>query len=107
MGFAFALGWSPCIGPILAVILGMAAVDGTMTKGVALLLAYSAGLAVPFLLTALGIGRFLKFYNRFKFHMHAIEVASGGLLIALGVLLVLGRFTLISGWLSFLNRFAL
>ena len=61
----------------------------------------------PWSLTALGIGRFLKFYNRFKFHMHAIEVASGGLLIALGVLLVLGRFTMISGWLSFLNRFAL
>jgi hypothetical protein len=53
-------------------------------------------LAVPFLLTSLGIERFLKFYNRFKFHMHAVEVASGGLLIALGILLVMGRFTLIS-----------
>ena len=58
-------------------------------------------------MTALGVGRFLKFYNRFKFHMHALEVASGGLLIALGILLVLNRFTMISQWFSFLNRFAL
>jgi cytochrome c-type biogenesis protein len=68
---------------------------------------YSLGLAVPFLLTALGVERFLKFYSRFRSHMHAVEVASGGLLIALGILLVIGRFTLISNWLSFLNRFAL
>jgi cytochrome c-type biogenesis protein len=72
-----------------------------------LLAIYSLGLAVPFLLTALGVERFLKFYSRFRSHMHAVEVASGGLLIALGVLLVLGRFTMISNWLSFLNRFAL
>ena len=107
IGFAFAFGWTPCVGPILAVVLGFAAAQDTVVKGILLLAVYSAGLAVPFLLTSLGIGRFLKFYNRFKFHMHALEVASGGLLIALGVLLVLGRFTLISGWLSFLNRFAL
>jgi cytochrome c-type biogenesis protein len=65
------------------------------------------GLAVPFLLTSLGIERFLKFYSRFRTHMHALEVASGGLLIALGILLVVGRFTIISNYLSFLNRFAL
>ena len=59
------------------------------------------------MLTALLMERFLKFYSRFRSHMHALEVASGGLLIALGVLLVLGRFTLISNWFSFLNRFAL
>ena len=107
IGFAFAFGWTPCVGPILAVVLGMAATQDTVWSGIFLLTIYSAGLAIPFLLTSIGIGRFLKFYNRFKFHMHALEVASGGLLIALGVLLVLGRFTLISGWLSFLNRFAL
>ncbi len=76
-------------------------------KGILLLGVYSLGLAVPFLLTSLLMERFLKFYSRFRSHMHALEIASGGLLIALGVLLVIGRFTLISSWLSFLNRFAL
>jgi len=107
IGFAFAFGWTPCVGPILAVVLGFAAAQDTVWKGIFLLAIYSAGLAVPFLLTSLGIERFLKFYNRFKFHMHAVEVASGVLLIALGILLVMGRFTLISGYFSFLNRFAL
>src|SRR6266571_3171823 len=107
IGFAFAFGWTPCVGPILAVILGFAATQDSVFKGIALLTVYSMGLAVPFLLTALGVERFLKFYSRFRAHMHAIEVASGALLIALGVLLVLGRFTIISNYLSFLNRFAL
>jgi cytochrome c-type biogenesis protein len=107
IGFAFAFGWTPCVGPILAVVLGFAAAQDTVMKGILLLAIYSAGLAVPFLLTSLGIERFLKFYNRFKFHMHAVEVASGVLLIFLGGLLVLGRFTMISGYFAFLNRFAL
>jgi len=107
IGFAFAFGWTPCVGPILAVILGFAAAQDSVLKGIALLAVYSMGLAVPFLLTSFGLERFLKFYARFRSHMHAIEVASGALLIGLGVLLVLGRFTLISNYLSFLNRFAL
>lgn len=107
IGFAFAFGWTPCVGPILAVILGFAATQDSVFKGIALLTVYSMGLAVPFLLTAVGVERFLKFYSRFRAHMHAIEVASGALLIALGILLVLGRFTIISNYLSFLNRFAL
>lgn len=107
IGFAFAFGWTPCVGPILAVVLGFAATQDTVMKGILLLAIYSAGLAVPFLLTSFGIERFLKFYNRFKFHMHAVEVASGVLLIFLGGLLVLGRFTMISGYFAFLNRFAL
>jgi cytochrome c-type biogenesis protein len=107
IGFAFAFGWTPCVGPVLTVILTFAAGQDSITKGVALLAIYSMGLAVPFLLTALGVERFLKFYSRFRAHMHAIEVASGALLIALGVLLVIGRFTIISNYLSFLNRFAL
>ncbi|MBZ5600422.1 MAG: cytochrome c biogenesis protein CcdA [Acidobacteriia bacterium] len=107
IGFAFAFGWTPCVGPILAVILGFAAAQDSVTKGILLLAVYSLGLAVPFLLTSLGIERFLKFYGRFRAHMHAVEVASGALLIALGVLLVIGRFTIISNYLSFLNRFAL
>jgi cytochrome c-type biogenesis protein len=107
IGFAFAFGWTPCVGPILAVILGFAAAQDSVTKGIVLLAIYSLGLAVPFLLTSLGIGRFLKFYSRFRAHMHALEVASGGLLIFLGILLVIGRFTIISNYLSFLGRFAL
>ena len=107
IGFAFAFGWTPCVGPVLTVILTFAAAQDSITKGVMLLAIYSMGLAVPFLLTALGVERFLKFYSRFRAHMHAIEVASGALLVVLGVLLVLGRFTIISNYLSFLNRFAL
>jgi cytochrome c-type biogenesis protein len=107
IGFAFAFGWTPCLGPILSGILAVAAEQNTLAKGALLLSIYSLGLAVPFLVTALLMERFLKFYSRFRSHMHALEVASGGLLIALGVLLVIGRFTLISNWLSFLNRFAL
>ena len=107
IGFAFAFGWTPCLGPILSAILALASEQDTLIKGVVLLGVYSLGLAVPFLLTSLLMERFLKFYSRFRSHMHALEVASGGLLIALGILLVIGRFTLISNWLSFLNRFAL
>jgi len=107
IGFAFAFGWTPCLGPILSGILAVAAEQSTLVKGALLLAVYSLGLAMPFLLTALLMERFLKFYSRFRSHMHALEVASGALLIALGVLLVIGRFTLISNWLSFLNRFAL
>ena len=105
IGFAFAFGWTPCLGPILTVILGFASQEDTLVKGILLLAVYSLGLAVPFLLTSLLMERFLKFYSRFRSHMHLLEVASGGLMIALGVLLVIGRFTLISSWLSFLNRF--
>jgi cytochrome c-type biogenesis protein len=107
IGFAFAFGWTPCVGPILAVILSFAATQDSVIKGILLLAVYSAGLAVPFLLTSIGIERFLNFYGRFRRHLHAVEVASGVLLIVLGGLLVLNRFTIISGYLSFLNRFAL
>jgi cytochrome c-type biogenesis protein len=106
IGFAFAFGWTPCLGPILSGILAIAGGEDSVGKGILLLAVYSLGLAVPFLLTSLLMERFLKFYSRFRSHMHALEVASGGLLIALGVLLVMGRFTLIASWLSFLNRFA-
>ena len=107
IGFAFAFGWTPCLGPILSAILVVASQEENVIRGIVLLTVCSLGLAVPFLLTSLLMERFLKFYSRFRSHMHALEIASGGLLIALGVLLVIGRFTLISSWLSFLNRFAL
>lgn len=107
VGFAFAFGWTPCIGPILAGILALAASTETITRGVALLVLYAAGLAVPFLITSLAIDRFLRFYQRFRRHLHKVEVASGVLLIAIGVLILTRQFTILSGYLSFLNRFAI
>ena len=107
VGFAFAFGWTPCIGPILGAILTLAAAEETVLKGTALLAVYSAGLAVPFLLTSFGIDRFLSFYGRFRRHLRTVEVASGILLIAIGLLVLTRHFTLLSGYLRFLNRFAL
>ena len=107
VGFAFAFGWTPCIGPILATILAFAASQDTVMRGVMLLAVYSAGLAVPFLLTSLGVDRFLAFYTRFRRHLHTVEVVSGVLLILIGTLVLTRHFTVLSGYLSFLNRFAL
>jgi cytochrome c-type biogenesis protein len=107
VGFAFAFGWTPCIGPILAAILVLAETQDTVMKGILLLAIYSLGLAVPFLLTSLGVDRFLAFYGRFRRHLHTVEVISGVLLIAVGVLIFLNNLKLLSGYLSFLNRFTL
>jgi cytochrome c-type biogenesis protein len=106
MGFAFAFGWTPCIGPILGAVLTMAATSENIGRGVFLLAVYSAGLAIPFLLTALGISRFLRFYQRFRKHMHAVEVSSGVLLLFIGGLIFFNRLTWLSGKLTFLNYFA-
>ena len=105
LGFAFAFGWTPCIGPILAGVLAMAATSETISRGVFMLAIYSAGLAIPFLLTALGINQFLGFYQRFRRHLHAVEVGSGVLLLAVGCLILVNRLTLLSGKLTFLNGF--
>ena len=107
LGFAFAFGWTPCIGPILAAVLVLAANTETIARGVFLLAVYSAGLAVPFLLTAIGINRFLRFYQRFRRHLHTVEVLSGVLLLFVGGLIFLNRLTWLSGKLGFLNRFSL
>lgn len=107
VGFAFAFGWTPCIGPILATILLFAGAQETVFKGVLLLAIYSLGLAVPFLLTSLGVDRFLGYYTKFRRHLHTVEVVSGVLLIAVGVLIFMNNLKLLSGYLSFLNRFAL
>ncbi|MBZ5501545.1 MAG: cytochrome c biogenesis protein CcdA [Acidobacteriia bacterium] len=106
MGFAFAFGWTPCIGPILGSVLLVASTKETVGQGVLLLACYSAGLAIPFLLTALAIGRFLKFYQRFRRHLHRVEVFSGFLLLLIGALIFVNRLAWLSGKLSFLNRFA-
>ena len=107
VGFAFAFGWTPCIGPILSVILVMAGSQDTVMKGIVLLAVYSLGLAVPFLLTSLGVNRFLAFYSRFRRHLHTVEVISGVFLIIFGLLIATNNFTRLSGYLGFLNRFAL
>ncbi len=107
LGFAFAFGWTPCIGPILATVLALAAASDTIARGVLLLAVYSAGLAVPFLLTALGIGQFLRFYQRFRKHLHAVEVFSGALLLFVGGLVFVNRLTWMAGKLSFLNSVVL
>jgi cytochrome c-type biogenesis protein len=106
LGFAFAFGWTPCIGPILASVLAVAATKETVGQGVLLLACYSAGLAIPFLITAVGIGRFLKFYQRFRRHLHTVEVFSGVLLLFVGALIFVNRLTWLSQHLTFLNRFA-
>ena len=107
LGFAFAFGWTPCIGPILAAILALAATKQSLYQGMFLLGVYSAGLAIPFLLTSLGLSQFMKFYGRFRKHLQAVEVGSGVLLIAIGALIAFHKFTLLSGYLTFLNRFSL
>lgn len=107
LGFAFAFGWTPCIGPILAAVLVLAANTETISRGIFLLAVYSAGLAVPFLLTAVGINKFLRFYQRFRKHLHTVEVLSGVLLLFVGALIFMNRLTWLSGKLGFLNKFAL
>jgi cytochrome c-type biogenesis protein len=107
LGIAFALGWTPCIGPILGAVLLIAGAQETVLQGILLLAAYSAGLAIPFLVTALGVSQFMVFYQRFRKHLHAVEVASGVLLLLVGSLVFSNRFTWLSGKLAFLNRFAL
>jgi thiol-disulfide isomerase/thioredoxin len=84
LGIAFAAGWTPCIGPILGGIIGLAATSGGWKSGLILSSFYAAGLAVPFLLTGLGINQFLGFYAKFRRHLHKVEVVSGVLLILIG-----------------------
>lgn len=96
LGIAFAAGWTPCIGPILGGIIGLAATSGGWRSGLVLSAFYSAGLAVPFLLTGLGINKFLGFYKGFRKHLHKVEVASGIVLIVVGVLVMTGQSTLLA-----------
>jgi cytochrome c-type biogenesis protein len=96
LGIAFAAGWTPCIGPILGGIIGLAATSGGWRSGLVLSSFYSAGLAVPFLLTGLGINQFLGFYTKFRKHLHKVEVISGVILIAVGLLVASGYATLLA-----------
>jgi cytochrome c-type biogenesis protein len=107
LGFAFAFGWTPCIGPILSAVLILAARSDTIARGVLLLAVYSAGLAIPFLLTALGISKFMVFYKNFRKYLHAVELFSGALLLFVGGLVFVNKLTWLSSKLTFLNRFSL
>jgi cytochrome c-type biogenesis protein len=96
LGIAFAAGWTPCIGPILGGIIGLAATSGGWRSGLLLSAFYSAGLAIPFLLTGLGINQFLGFYGKFRRHLHKVEVVSGVILIVVGLLVASGFSTLLA-----------
>ena len=96
LGMAFAAGWTPCIGPILGGIIGLAATSGGWRSGLVLSAFYSAGLAVPFLLTGLGINQFLSFYKNFRRHLHKVEVVSGVVLIVVGLLVMSGQSTVLA-----------
>src|SRR5882762_927583 len=96
LGIAFAAGWTPCIGPILGGIMGLAATSGGWKGGLVLATFYSAGLAVPFLITGLGINKFLGFYSRFRQHLHKVEIVSGIVLILIGGLIGSGYYSLLA-----------
>ena len=100
VGSAFGFGWTPCVGPILAVVLAFAAVESTVLRGVGLLTVYAMGLALPFLLTAFSIQGFLSFYNRFQRHLHKLEIGSGVTMIAIGLLVLTGHLILLNEWID-------
>jgi cytochrome c-type biogenesis protein len=103
LGAAFAFGWTPCVGPILAAILTYAATMDTVGKGVLLLIVYSAGLGIPFLLTTVAMNGFFKLFSKIKKHMGLIQKISGAILVVLGILMITGKLTLITAKLGFLN----
>lgn len=103
VGMAFGAGWTPCIGPILGAILGLATVETDVTRGMVLLAAYSAGLAVPFLLAALAVDSFLDWFQRFRKYIPWVMRVSGVMLVAVGLLLVTGEFTRLAAWLQSLT----
>jgi len=103
VGIAFGAGWTPCIGPILGSILTYAASAADLSRGLWLLLAYSMGLAVPFLLSAIAVERFLDFFTRMKRQMIWISRTSGVLMIAVGILMVTNYFTILATYLQALT----
>ena len=107
VGFAFAFGWTPCIGPFLAFVLTLAGSTNQWKTGVFLLFVYSLGLAVPFLLTSLFVERFLTFSKGFKRSMHIVELVGGVVMIIVGVLILSNQFTVLSRYLTFLDRFSI
>ncbi|MEP6826541.1 MAG: cytochrome c biogenesis protein CcdA [Aestuariivirga sp.] len=99
IGLAFAFGWTPCIGPVLAAILSIAASTESVSKGAELLAVYSLGLGVPFLLSAAAVNRFLAFFSNFKSQLGKVEKVMGGLLVVAGVMFLTGWMQVVSYWL--------
>jgi cytochrome c-type biogenesis protein len=99
MGLAFAFGWTPCIGPVLATVLTLAASEGSLGAGVRLLFVYSLGLGIPFVLAAVAIGPFLGFVQRFRHHLRRVEMAMGAVLVLTGVLMLTGSLNVMGVWL--------
>ena len=100
VGIAFAFGWTPCIGPILGGILAIAGSKNTVGEGILLLAVYSLGLGIPFLLTSLAINQFFGAAKKIRRYYHGIELASGALLIVIGVLIITGQLTIITRYLQ-------
>jgi cytochrome c-type biogenesis protein len=98
VGVTFAIGWTPCVGPILGAILSLAGTEETVQRGIALLVAYSAGLGVPFLLSALALGAFLKFFKRYRPLIPVVERGAGVLLVAVGLLVLTNTYVLLNAW---------
>jgi cytochrome c-type biogenesis protein len=105
VGSGFALGWSPCIGPILATILAVAGHRDTVLQGVLLLAVYSAGLAVPFLAAGWSIDAFFRGFGRIRLHFRKLEIASGLILVGVGFLLVTDQFSALNRRFSFMSEF--
>jgi cytochrome c-type biogenesis protein len=103
VGVIFASGWTPCIGPILGAILVYAGMDGTVAQGALLLAAYSLGLGVPFLLTGFALERATRIIRRLNRHAHAVELVSGALMIAMGLLVMFNVMTWIAAWATSLG----
>jgi len=103
VGFTFGAAWTPCIGPILGGILTLAATRAGLGQGIGLLAVYALGLAIPFLLTALALDRFLVWFQRFRRYIVWVDRIAGGMLIVLGLLLVTDSFTLLAGYLQSLT----
>jgi cytochrome c-type biogenesis protein len=107
IGAAFAFGWTPCIGPILGSILAYAGTLDKTNQGMILLFVYSLGLGIPFLLTAIGINQFFKFFDKIKKYLGTLEFITGLILVILGLMIFFNKLILIPGYFSFLNKFSL
>jgi cytochrome c-type biogenesis protein len=98
VGITFAIGWTPCVGPILGAILSLAGTAETVQRGIGLLIAYSAGLGLPFLLSALALGPFLTFFKRYRPFIPVVERAAGLVLVVVGVLVYTNYYVVLNGW---------